>query len=65
MSIEEMRANHHLQARLLAEGREVDEVAAIVGKTASQLESLLDDPTFRELMAYYRGGGTYKPNKPD
>ncbi len=52
--LQKLRATHHRQAQLLASGKSVKEVAAIVGCTTQRLVQLQVDPTFRELMNYYR-----------
>jgi hypothetical protein len=58
-SIEEARRQHHLPALLLGIGREKSEVAALCGTTVERIEQLLPDPTFQDLLAYYRDGGVY------
>jgi hypothetical protein len=52
--IQRLRAIHHRQAQLLAEGKQLREVAAIVGCTPQRLTQLQTDPTFIELVGYYR-----------
>lgn len=52
--LQRLRATHHRQAELLAQGRTNLEVAAIVGCTPQRLTQLLADPAFAELVAYYR-----------
>ena len=59
-TVEAIRRAHHLKALLVGIGREIDEVAAICDTTAERLEQLSADPSFRELIAYYRDGGTFK-----
>jgi hypothetical protein len=51
--IQRLRATHHRQAQLLAQGKSVGEVAAIVGCTPQRLTQLQADPTFAELVTYY------------
>ena len=51
--VQRLRATHHRQALLLAQGKRVGEVAAIVGCTAERITQLQRDPTFSELVAYY------------
>ena len=53
-AIQKLRATHHRQAVLLAEGRSVAEVAAIVGCTPQRLTQLQADPTFVELIGHYK-----------
>lgn len=52
--IERLRDRHHAMARLIAEGRKIGEVAAITGMTISRLSILQGDPTFAELVEFYR-----------
>jgi hypothetical protein len=52
--IQKLRAIHHRQAQLLASGRKITEVSAIVGTTPTRLQQLLVDPGFMDLMAYYQ-----------
>jgi len=52
--IQRLRTVHHRQARLIAEGRKLAEVAAIVGSTPERLSQLLRDPMFSELVVYYQ-----------
>lgn len=51
--IQKLRATHHRQAQLLAAGKTLGEVAAIVGCTTQRLVQLNQDPTFQQLIAYY------------
>lgn len=52
--LQKLRAVHHRQAQLLASGKKVTEVAAIVGCTVQRLVQLQVDPTFTELVKYYQ-----------
>lgn len=52
--LQKLRATHHRQALLLAQGKSVSEVAAIVGCTPQRLTQLQIDPTFIELVGYYQ-----------
>lgn len=52
--LQKLRATHHRQALLLAQGKSLGEIAAIVGCTTQRLVQLQVDPTFAELIAYYR-----------
>jgi hypothetical protein len=45
---------HHMQARMLAEGKRPGEVAAALGTSTARLHTLLDDPAFQELVSYYQ-----------
>lgn len=51
--LQRLRATHHRQAALLAEGKTPTQVAAIVGCTVQRLVQLQQDPTFAELVAFY------------
>lgn len=51
--IQRLKAIHHRQASLLAEGRTVKEIAAIVGCTPQRIVQLQTDPAFADLVAYY------------
>ncbi len=49
-----LRAIHHRQAQLLAEGKSIREVALIVGSTPQRVGDLQRcDPAFKDLIAYY------------
>ena len=52
--LQKLRATHHRQAQLLAEGKTPTQVAAIVGCTVQRLVQLQVDPAFRELVSYYQ-----------
>jgi hypothetical protein len=51
--MERVKIIHRRQAELLASGRKLSEVAAIVGSTPQRLTQLLRDPSFQELVSYY------------
>lgn len=51
--IQRLKATHHKQAMLLAQGHSVKEIAAIVGCSAQRVVQLQNDPTFAELVTYY------------
>lgn len=53
-SLDKVRAIHHAQARLLAQGQKPGVVASALGVSHQTIHSLLDDPTFQELITYYR-----------
>lgn len=53
-ALKKLRATHHHQAQLLAQGKTVKEIAAIVGCTPQRLVQLQVDPTFTELVKYYQ-----------
>lgn len=52
--LQKLRATHHRQAQLLAQGKSLGEIAVIVGCTAQRLVQLQVDPMFKELVAYYQ-----------
>ena len=52
--LQRLRASHHRQAQLLAQGKTPTEVAMIVGCTVQRLVQLQNDPTFTQLVAYYQ-----------
>jgi hypothetical protein len=52
--LQKLRATHHRQAQLLAQGKKLTEVAAIVGCTTQRLVQLQVDPTFVELVSFYK-----------
>lgn len=54
IKITELRDRHHSVARLLAAGHADWEVAAITGYDRSRISILKNDPTFQELLAFYR-----------
>jgi len=49
-----LTATHHKQALLLAEGKTIGQVAAIVGCTPTRIMQLQSDPAFSELVHYYQ-----------
>lgn len=51
--ISRIRHSHHQIARLMASGRKLVEISAILGYSPNWLSSLKNDPAFRELLAYY------------
>ena len=55
--IVKIRAQHHLAARLIAEGRKPVEVAAITGYTPARITQLRADPAFGELVCPLQGAG--------
>ena len=52
--LQKLRATHHRQAQLIAQGKALNEVAAIVGCTTQRLVQLQVDPMFTELVAFYQ-----------
>jgi hypothetical protein len=53
-TVQRLRAVHHRQAQLLAQGRSVKEVAAIVGCSPQRIVQLQVDPAFSQLIHYYQ-----------
>lgn len=51
--IKQLRATHHMAARLLAEGKRSGDVSLITGYSLTRLSILKQDPAFKELTAYY------------
>lgn len=49
-----IRAQHHLAAKLVAEGRGNVEIGAITGYTPARIVQLKNDPAFQELIAHYK-----------
>lgn len=49
-----LRDSHHKIAKLLADGLEPAEVSQISGYSLSRVYVLSNDPTFRELVSFYR-----------
>jgi hypothetical protein len=52
--LQKLRATHHRQAQLLASGKTPTQVAAILGCTVQRLVQLQVDPTFQDLLAFYK-----------
>ena len=52
--LQKLRSIHHAQARMIAEGKKLIEIAAAVGCTTQRLVQLQNDPTFAELVVVYR-----------
>ena len=52
-TLSSLRHSHHQAARLIALGRDIQEVALCTGYSAGYLSSLKGDPAFAELIKYY------------
>ena len=52
--VQKLRAVHHRQAQLLAQGKTAKEVAAICGCSEQRVATLKSDPSFAELIGYYQ-----------
>jgi hypothetical protein len=53
--IKQLRDSHHALARILALGTHPAEASLITGYSLSRISILQSDPTFRELLEFYRG----------
>lgn len=53
-AIKEIRDVHHRIAQMLASGLREGEVAAVMGYSVSRISILKDDPSFQELLEFYR-----------
>lgn len=49
-----IKNTHHTAARLIAEGKRNIEVSAITGYSPAWVSTMQRDPSFKELVAYYR-----------
>lgn len=58
--IKRLRDSHHAAARFIALGYPNQEIALITGYSESRLSILKSDPTFQELVEFYRNNGTAK-----
>jgi hypothetical protein len=53
-TVGKLRESHHAVARLFAQGLRNAEISLQTGYSLSRLSVLQDDPTFMELVAFYR-----------
>lgn len=53
--VKKLRDRHHALARLLAQGMSEAEASAVTGYDRSRVSVLKGDPSFKELVAEYRG----------
>jgi len=53
--IKQLRDSHHSLARILAGGAHPAEASLITGYSLSRISILQSDPTFHELLEFYRG----------
>lgn len=51
--LKRIRHSHHQLAQLIAQGREQAEIALVTGYSPGYISVIKQDPTFRELIAYY------------
>jgi hypothetical protein len=56
LTVARLSSRHHALARYLAAGYKVSDAAYIAGYAPSTASSLQGDPTFQELVAFYRQG---------
>lgn len=49
-----IRHQHHLAAKLMADGKKQAEVALITGYSTARLAQLEKDPSFQELLSHYK-----------
>jgi len=54
VTLKEIRGRHREKARLVSEGHEVGKIAELTGSKPEQILSLMEDPSFRELVARYK-----------
>lgn len=53
-NIKQLRDSHHALARVLASGAHPAEASLVTGYSLSRISILQSDPTFRELLEFYR-----------
>lgn len=53
-ALQRIREGHHALARFVAEGKRDGEVAALTGYSPVRVFTLRQDPTFQELVAFYK-----------
>ena len=58
--INDLRFRHHTIAMWVAHGLTAEQLQRLAGIHKARIESLMDDPTFKELVQYYRDHGQYK-----
>lgn len=51
--LKQLRSQHHKLARLIAEGKRLEETCLITGYSLSYVSNLKNDPSFKGLVAYY------------
>lgn len=52
--LQKLRSRHHALAKAIAMGKSPGDAAILTGYSASRVSILLDDPTFQELLGFYR-----------
>lgn len=57
--LKQLRARHHAIAKALADGMRPGVVAATYGYSNSRISILMNDPSFKELVAHYRAEAHY------
>lgn len=53
-TLQQLRDTHHSLARLIAGGESQTRAAFMTGRSVSRVSILMADPTFKELVEYYR-----------
>jgi hypothetical protein len=53
-TIKELRPQHHRIARLIAKGEKISVVRAVTGYSSSHISLLLQSPSFKELVDFYK-----------
>ena len=57
--IGDLRLKHHTIAILVAHGLDADQIEQMTQINRSTTVLMLADPTFSELVSYYRNGGKF------
>jgi hypothetical protein len=57
--IGDLRLKHHTLAILVAHGLDAVQIEKAIGVDRSRVDLMLPDPSFRDLVSYYRDGGKY------
>jgi len=54
-----LRLKHHTLAILVAHGLNSVQIEKAIGIDRSRVDLMLPDPTFNDLVSYYRDGGKF------
>jgi hypothetical protein len=57
--IGDLRLKHHTLAILVAHGLTAVQIEKAISVDRSRVDLMLPDPTFNELVSYYRDGGKF------
>ena len=57
--IGDLRLKHHTLALLVAHGLNAVQIERAIGVDRAKVDFMLADPTFGELVSYYRDGGKF------